>query len=335
MRGVFLDISKAFDKVWHIGLLFKLKAYDVDGELLSLLENYLENRKQRVVLNGQNSEWREINSGVPQGSVLGPLLFLIYINDLPDGITSICKTCVDDTFLFSKVLDVNEPTKKLNLDLEKISEWAFQKKMQFNHDPNKQANEVIFSQKSKFHSHPPLTFNNNDVKQCPHQSHLDLKLDFNIDVDNKVKTCYRMIGIIKRLSISVPRKALLTIYKSLIRPHLDYGDILYDKPGNQNFQNKLEKFQFKACLVITGAIQGTSRQKNYNELGLDTLIERRWRGKLTFFYETVNVLLPEYLYLYLKFPSQENYPLRSALTTKINPIPSRSKTFRNTFSCIV
>ena len=126
VRGVFLDISKAFDKVWHIGLLFKLKAYGVDGELLSLLENYLENRKQRVVLNGQNSEWREINSGVPQGSVLGPLLFLIYINDLPDGITSICKIFADDTSLFSKVLDVNESTKKLNFDLEKISEWAFQ-----------------------------------------------------------------------------------------------------------------------------------------------------------------------------------------------------------------
>ena len=97
-----------------------LKAYDVDGELLYLLENYLENRKQRVVLNGQTSEWREINSGVPQGSVLGPLLFLIYINDLPDGITSICKIFADDTSLFSKVLDVNESTKKLNLDLQKI-----------------------------------------------------------------------------------------------------------------------------------------------------------------------------------------------------------------------
>ena len=85
MRDVFLDISNAFDKIWHDGLMFKLKVYGIEYELLSLLENYLQNREKRVVLNGQTSEWRKINSGVLQGSVLGPLLFLIYINYLPDG----------------------------------------------------------------------------------------------------------------------------------------------------------------------------------------------------------------------------------------------------------
>ena len=86
--------------------------------------------------------------------VLGPFLFLIYINDLPDGTTSISKIFADDASLFSKVLDVNESTKKLNLDLEQITEWAFQWNMHFNPDSNKQANEVIFSGKSKVHSHP-------------------------------------------------------------------------------------------------------------------------------------------------------------------------------------
>ena len=157
VRGIFLDISKAFDKVWHEGLLYKLKAYGTEGQLLSLLTNYLENREQRVVLNGQTSEWRKIKSGVPQGSVLGPLLFLIYINDLPDGITSICKIFADDTSLFTKVLDINESTNKLNTDLKKITKWAHQWKMQFNPDPNKQANEVIFSRKSTNNlSYPPV-----------------------------------------------------------------------------------------------------------------------------------------------------------------------------------
>ena len=106
VREVFLLLSKAFDKVWHDGIIFKLEAYGAEGELLSLLKNYLENREQRVVLNGQTSERRKIMSGIPQGSVLGPLLFLIYINDLPDGINSLCKIFADDTFLFSKVSDI-------------------------------------------------------------------------------------------------------------------------------------------------------------------------------------------------------------------------------------
>ena len=147
----------------------------------------------------------------------------------------------------------------------------------------------------------------------------------------KLESIDRIIGIIKRLSVSVPRKALLIICKYFTRTHLDYGDIFYDKPENQNFQNKLEKVQYKACLVIIGAIQGTSRQKVYDALGLHTLIERRWCSNLNFFYKIVNGLLPEYLYSYLKFPSQENYLLRSASTTKINPISSRSKTFSKTF----
>ena len=143
-----MDVSKAFDKFWHDGLIFKLKAYGIDSELLSLLENYLENCEQRVVLNGQTSESRKINSGVTQGSVLGPLLFLIYINDRSHGLTSICKIFADDTSLFSKVFNINESGNDLNIDLEKLRQWGYQWKVQFNPDPNKQANEVIFSRKS-------------------------------------------------------------------------------------------------------------------------------------------------------------------------------------------
>ena len=182
-------------------------------------------------------------------------------------------------------------------------------------------------------SHPPTQFNNNNISKCPHQKHLgivlDSKLNFNAHVDQKIKKCNRIIGLIRRLSINLPRNALLTIYKSFVRPHLNYGDILYDKPNNENFQNKLEKVQYRACLAITGAIQGTSRIKLYDELGLHSLIKRRWCNKLIFFYKIVNGLVN--LYSSLDFPSQINYSLRSVSTSVIKPPMSRTKSFKNTF----
>ena len=123
VRSVFLDISKAFDKVWHDGIIFKMKQNGISGNLLNLLSNFLGNRKQRVVLNGQTSSWADVNAGVPQGSILGPLLFLIYIN-LAVGLSSNAKLFADDTSLFSVVHNANTTAKELNNDLVKISRWA-------------------------------------------------------------------------------------------------------------------------------------------------------------------------------------------------------------------
>ena len=144
---IFLDLCKAFDKVWHQELLFKLESFRIRGKLLSLLEDYLSNRFQRVLSNGQESSWLPVKAGVPQGSILGPLLFLIYVNDLPDGLNSIAKLFADDTSLFSIVQDPNESAKYLNLDLSVISQWEYQWKMLFNPGPKKPALEVISSRK--------------------------------------------------------------------------------------------------------------------------------------------------------------------------------------------
>ena len=139
VRAIFLDISKTFDKVWHEGLVFKLKQNGVSGTLLKLLDNYLRNRKQRVVLNGSSASYSLVNSGVPQGSVLGPLLFLIYINVLENNIKSNVKSFADDTMLFSIVEDPTTSADELNHDLQNITEWARQWKLEFNPDPRKQA----------------------------------------------------------------------------------------------------------------------------------------------------------------------------------------------------
>ena len=137
VRTVSLDISKAFDKVWHEGLIFKLKQNDISGGLLRIFSHFLSNRKQRVALNVQNSLWTNVHAGVSQGSILSLLLFLIYINDLLDNLTSNAKLFADDTSLFSVFHDVNTSADELNDDLKKVNEWAFQWKMSFNPDPSK------------------------------------------------------------------------------------------------------------------------------------------------------------------------------------------------------
>ena len=154
VRGVFLDISKASDKVWHEGLIFKLKQIRVSGNLITLIKDFLSDQKQRVVSNGQFSSWADFLAGVPQGSILGPLFFLIYINDLSIGLSSNPKMFADDTSLFSIAYDINASSNDLNNDLKIISDWAYQWKMSFNPDPAKQAQEVIFSRKKIKPNHP-------------------------------------------------------------------------------------------------------------------------------------------------------------------------------------
>ena len=180
MRSVFLDISKSFDKVWYKGLLFKLLQNGISGNLLDHLSSFLSDRKQRVLLNGQTSEWRNVTAGVPQGSILGPLLFLIYINDLSGDLSSKAKLFADDTSLFSVTHEITTSANKLNNDLKKISDWAFQGKISFNADPSKQAQEAIFSRKLKNVSHPPLAFNNANVSSCKSQKRLGILLDLKL-----------------------------------------------------------------------------------------------------------------------------------------------------------
>jgi len=235
VRAIFLDISKAFDKVWHDGLIFKMRQNGVSGRLLKLFQNYLNNRKQRVVLNGFSADYSTIESGVPQGSVLGPLLFLIYINDLERNIKSNVNFFADDTMLFSIVNDPVISANELNHDLKVINQWAYQWKMEFNPDPNKQATELLFSCKKNSPNHPSLFFNGTVVPKVNEQKHLglilDSKLSFERHLNEKIIKAKKGIGIIKYLSKFLPLKTLDQMYKALVRSHLDYCDIIYHIPA--------------------------------------------------------------------------------------------------------
>ena len=211
--------------------------------------------------------------------ILGPLLFLVYINDLSKNLSSTAKLFADDTSIFSVVHDISLSSLQLNDDLIKISNWTHQWKILFNPEVTKQVQEVIFSRKSQKVTHPTVYLNNSPVTWSSSQKHLgihlDEKLNFIHHIKEKISKANIGIGVIKKLNNTLPRKTLLTIYKSFVRPHLDYGDIIYDQPNNENFCNKLETVQYNATLVITVSIQGTSKVKLYTKLGLESLKSRR------------------------------------------------------------
>ena len=204
----------------------------VTGDLLNILIDFLKERKQRVVLNGQHSEWSNISATFPQGSILGPLLSLIYISDLSDNLSSNHKLFADDTSLFSVVHDINQSGINLNDDLEKISNRAFQWKVSFNPGINKQA-QVSSSRRLQKLNHSSLTFKGTSVTQSEIQKHLgmflDSKLDFKEHIENVLNKVSRIIALLRK-----PQKSLI-IYKSFIRSHLDFGDIIYDQAYNVSF----------------------------------------------------------------------------------------------------
>ena len=139
--------------------------------------------------------------------------------------------------------------------------------MLFNPDPSKQAVEICFPYKRDTENYPSLVFNDTYVQLANSQKHLglilDSKLDLNEHIDNKINKCNKILGIMKRLSLILSRKRLLTICKSFVRPNFDYDDIIYDKPVNESFKRKIERVQYKAAFVISGAIKGTSRDRPY------------------------------------------------------------------------
>ena len=170
-------------------------------------------------------------------------------------------------------------------DLNKISNWAFQWKMSFNPDPSKQLQEVIFSRKVQNTCHPSIYFNNKLVKQVPPQKHLEMILDNKLNFQEHLKRILnkvnKTIGLLRKLQNILARGPLLTIYKSFVRAHLDYDDVIYDQQYNNSFHQKLEPIQFNAAL----AIRGSSWEKLYQVLDLESLKQGRWYRKLCYLFK--------------------------------------------------
>ena len=158
--------------------------------------------------------------------------------------------------------------------------------MLFNPDPTKPAQEVLFSRKKKTRNHPTLSFNNIQVERASSQKHLGLILDEKLNFKQHIESAIVKINKgVALLRCGLPRKSLITINKAFLKHLIDYGDIIYDQPQSEYVCEKLESVQYKAALAITGAIQGSSREKLYQELGLESLKSRRWYRRLCCMYK--------------------------------------------------
>ncbi len=205
----FCDISKAFDRVWHNGLLFKLERYGITGRVLRWFVSYLSNRMQRVVLNGCFSAWKPVRAGVPQGSILGPLLFLIFINDIVNDIDACIKLFADDTSLYVIVETPEIAARALNRDIEMINQWANQWLVRFN--PQK-TESLLITRKRILPVHPPLQMNNFDIQEVVNHKHLGLYFSndgtWHSHIDYIVKKAYNQINILRRVRLVLDRFTL-------------------------------------------------------------------------------------------------------------------------------
>ncbi len=301
-RGVFLDIAGAFDAVPHELLLLKLKGYGITGTLFNLLQSYLSNRCIQVRVGEAISDQSPggfINSGVPQGSILGPLLFLIYINDLADVVHNcLLYLYADDSSLFLPVDRVNAHGSHLKLqdDLDRLFQWSMIWKLDFKAVKSK---EVVFrSRMRRTRDHPLLNLGNEMIERVDSHKHLGIILDqflsFEDHITSIIKKVNSMLNPLSSLKPVVNSKHLETIYMAFIIPHLEYGSIIFDS-ATQSLLSKLDQLHYRAALLVSGCMQGTSAKKVFACLNWNSLEIRRKEKKMTLMFDVENGSIPYYV----------------------------------------
>lgn len=285
---IFLDFSKAFDRVSHPKLLVKLSKLLPNGKVLRWIKDYLCNRKQLVEVKKERSSLLPVHSGVPQGSVLGPLLFLVYINDVvKDNININFRLFADDLVIFSEIKNGADQA-NLNLSLKKISDWCQTWQMQLNLE--KCVSMTITRKKS------PLVFsyslNNSALQQVSSFKYLGVTISsdlrWNAHIDSLCQKAMFKLWYLKRNLRHSTSATKLIAYKSLIRPLLEYADIIWDPHTLSNI-NKLERIQKRALRFIYNKYKRLdSVSALYSIAGIQPLQTRRKINRLTFLYTLIN-----------------------------------------------
>ena len=326
-QGVFLDVSAAFDKCWHSGLLAKLEQVKVEESSLDLFKSYLSNRKQFVVVDGSKSNIKDVEAGVPQGSRLGPLLWILFVNDIIDDLETEVLLFADDTCLFATADDPSETAEMLNRDLEKIQQWAVKWKVSFNPSKSK---DMIFSKKNLSNS-PPVVFNNTFVSRVHEHRHLGVWLSSSLEWSKQVReVCLKANGklAVLRSVRFLNRSTLDLLYKLTIRSVIDYGLIVYFHSLKVTQVARLTQIQYRAAKLCTGALHFTNQSKLEDDLGWEKISTRADFLGLSLFQK---IHLRQTRPLILKCMPQLNHNRKNRNTNVYQNFPALGSDFSGSF----
>jgi len=282
---IYCDIMKAFDQVPIDRLLTKVNSYGIKGSLLAWIESFLKNRTMSVVINGEKSSEGSVTSGVPQGSVLGPLLFAIFINDLPLGIDSLLFMFADDTKLFREIKNQDDNA-HLQQDLDELSNWSEKWKLKFHPGKCSVLHLGKTNKKTSYELNGQVLQASSSEKDLGVQIDDDLRFDEHIQA--KTSKARQIWGMIRRTFTFIDTETFPLLFKALVRPHLEYANCVWS-PRFQHQIDDIEKVQRSATKQVPG-LQNMTYPERLKILKLPTLKHRRRRGDLIETYKIVHQL---------------------------------------------
>ena len=281
--AIYLDFEKAFDTVPHRRLLEKLKAYGINGDVLEWVKDYLSNRTQIVSVNGTESDLGLVLSGVPQGTVLGPLLFVVYINDMLDTVSSDALLFADDTKIYRQVCS-KEDALELQNDIKRLEEWTKRWLLRFNADKCHvlsigKLENILHTQRYQIGGKElEHVFEEKDLGVL-----VDSDLNFEEHMASKIKKANQIVGLIRRSFTYLDAKSFVKLYTALVRPHLEYAQCVWS-PRLKKHQNMLERVQERATKLVDH-MNGIDYSERLKILNLPTLSFRRFRGDMIEMYK--------------------------------------------------
>ena len=321
--AILLDFSKAFDKVCHRKLLMKLEHYGVNGNILGWIEDFLHGRTQNVVVRGTNSEESPVTSGVPQGTVLGPLLFLVYINDMPLSVESSLPLFADDSLLHKIIKSILD-THALQRDLDRLVVWENDWSMEFHPDKCK----LLRITNKRKPVEASYTIHNTPLEKVDHAKYLGVTITKNLNwkkhINNIIAKATNTRLYLQRNLQSFERETKLLCYKVFIRPIVEYACSIWSPNGTQSLVDSLEMIQRKAVRWIENKWKHEfSPTRMLKSLNLRTLEMRRQIASLKLMFD---------IYYNLKFVDNDTKPDRQRCSNiKFKKQHARLKVFEGSY----